>query len=383
MATRQNASLNTTTTFVPPTTASLSKAEQDKIDFYNTYDPMTGVRIAATLGGFFGLMVLLVVCKSKSKTERALEDPNIVAAAAAEAEEEERQIEAALQATAYHELNPRRSRKSLDCAGVSPGWIRSTRFSSIGGYSSLMDPPLRSPVKLPCSIDEDSPEERSIYDDFSTYYTRYLDVPRRASNITCSSSGSSYLERRGSSVILGLPAVPPHHQKNRSRRRQSSPLPEHYDYYYPIDIRVTQPTPGGSPCGSERALHDENKSPQEVHQPKLAPLASISSCNSSLGTDYEPSLASDSVFRDECDTDDEIDPFSTDTEDSDTEKGAACCRLPKEERRQRTGSESSSATVAGMSRRSQFNLDIPLADSACRPSLLSLDKTGWSKETLF
>lgn len=151
------------------------------------------------------------------------------------------------------------------------------------------------------------------------YYFRYLDVPRRSSNITCSSSDSSYLERRGSSVILGLPAVPAH--KVCGRRRQSSPLPEQYDFYYPIDIRVIQPTPGGSPCGSERALYDNI--PVSNLPIRRAPLASISSCNSSLAADYPDlemhSLTSDTVFQeDECpDTEDEVDPFSTDSECSD------------------------------------------------------------------
>lgn len=107
-----------------------------------------------------------------------------------------------------------------------------------------------------------------------------LDVPRRPSNITCSSSGSSYLERRDSAVTLGLPVLPAH--KYKSSRRQSSPVPEVYDFYYPIDIRVTQPTPGGSPCGSDRALY-ERVVEQPNLKPRLAPLASISSCNSSLG----------------------------------------------------------------------------------------------------
>lgn len=79
---------------------------------------------------------------------------------------------------------------------------------------------------------------------------------------------------------MGLPAIPAH--KCKSSRRQSSPLPEIYDFYYPIDIRVTQPTPGGSPCGSDRALYDRVVDPPNL-KPKLAPLASISSCNSSLG----------------------------------------------------------------------------------------------------
>lgn len=113
-----------------------------------------------------------------------------------------------------------------------------------------------------------------------------LDVPRRPSNITCSSSGSSYLERRDSAVTLGLPVLPAH--KYKSSRRQSSPVPENYDFYYPIDIRVTQPTPGGSPCGSDRAIYERvGVSPQPNLTPRLAPLASISSCNSSLGNGFD------------------------------------------------------------------------------------------------
>ncbi|KAF3424922.1 hypothetical protein E2986_13707 [Frieseomelitta varia] len=53
------------TTFLPEATSTLSEREQLKIEFYKTYDVMTGIRIAATLGGFFGLMILLLVYKSR------------------------------------------------------------------------------------------------------------------------------------------------------------------------------------------------------------------------------------------------------------------------------------------------------------------------------
>lgn len=56
------------TTFLPEATPTLSEREQLKIEFYKTYDVMTGVRIAATLGGFFGLMILLLVYKSRQAT---------------------------------------------------------------------------------------------------------------------------------------------------------------------------------------------------------------------------------------------------------------------------------------------------------------------------
>lgn len=232
-------------------------------------------------------------------------------------------------------------------------------------------------------------------------------MPRRSSNITCSSSGSSYLERRGSSVILGLPALPAH--KTKSRRRQSSPLPEQYDFYYPIDIRVIQPTPGGSPCGSERALYDNVATNGLI--PRLAPLASISSCNSSFAVDYPDldiqSFASDSVFHDEeeeCeDTSDEVDPFSTDSDVSDTEKGA-CCRRSSVQKRD--SSKSSKDTLTPSSERPPYPLPstsdrcssrsltlvedmdkkaapIPLADTLCRSTLGLERERKWSQETLF
>uniref|UniRef100_A0A182MP44 Uncharacterized protein n=1 Tax=Anopheles culicifacies TaxID=139723 RepID=A0A182MP44_9DIPT len=47
--------------------------ERLRMEFYATYDVMTGVRIAATLGGFFGLMVFLVIYKSRTRsTAKAL-----------------------------------------------------------------------------------------------------------------------------------------------------------------------------------------------------------------------------------------------------------------------------------------------------------------------
>lgn len=44
-------------------------AERERIrtEFFSTYDAMTGVRIATTLGGFFGLMVFLVIYKSRGE----------------------------------------------------------------------------------------------------------------------------------------------------------------------------------------------------------------------------------------------------------------------------------------------------------------------------
>lgn len=52
----------------PPTLEQVA-AERARIrtEFFSTYDAMTGVRIATTLGGFFGLMVFLVIYKSRGE----------------------------------------------------------------------------------------------------------------------------------------------------------------------------------------------------------------------------------------------------------------------------------------------------------------------------
>lgn len=49
-----------------------AERERIRMEFYATYDVMTGVRIAATLGGFFGLMVFLVIYKSRGETQETM-----------------------------------------------------------------------------------------------------------------------------------------------------------------------------------------------------------------------------------------------------------------------------------------------------------------------
>lgn len=52
----------------------LSEMDRQRLreEFFATYDVMTGIRIAATLGGFFFLMVFLIVYKSRSHSSKAL-----------------------------------------------------------------------------------------------------------------------------------------------------------------------------------------------------------------------------------------------------------------------------------------------------------------------
>ncbi|CAK1544689.1 unnamed protein product [Leptosia nina] len=247
-----------------------SQAERDRvrIEFYATYDVMTGVRIAATLGGFFALMVFLIVYKSRSKSVKALNDPKLVELAEAvvaeeQAVEEERQLNAAIEEALSERA---RSRPSLS---EDPSWPRTSRFSSYGGgYGSLLAPPGR----LSASHRDSLPGSALKFSE-----RRFSGGPRdrRLSSATCSSSGSSYLERRGSSVVCALP-----------ERRLS-------------------------PCPSER----------------LAPLASVGSVGASFAVESDiASVGADSVFaEDEADsTDDEVEQFSTDSGGV-TEVGAPDC----------------------------------------------------------
>ncbi|CAH0721481.1 unnamed protein product, partial [Brenthis ino] len=202
-------------------------------------------------------MVFLIVYKSRSKSVKALNDPKIVELAEAvvaeeQAVEEERQLTAAIE-----EALSERARLSRPSLGEEPLWPRTSRFASYGGgYGSLLAPPRRL-----STLRGDSLPGSAL-----RFGERRASGPRdrRLSSATCSSSGSSYLERRGSSVVCSLP-----------ERRLS-------------------------PCPSER----------------LAPLASVGSVGPSFAVECDlASVGADSVFaEDDADTtDDEVEQFSTDS----------------------------------------------------------------------
>ncbi|XP_012280069.1 uncharacterized protein LOC105699547 [Orussus abietinus] len=292
-----------TSSTAPEATPTLSEREQLKIEFYKTYDVMTGVRIAATLGGFFGIMVLLVVYKSRCKANKQLDDPRLTAAAeaaVAEAEAEERALAAALEAIARMPPRPARGPRRSLCVEVNQSHspVVAPRFASVGGgYDALLTPPTRQPRLAP-------PADH-----------------RRCSSVTCSSTASSYLERRGSAVVMPCLPPPPSFPRHAA-------YDEPWDLYYPIDIQVIQPTPDLSPCGSEAGLYAG-----AATSGRRAPLASMRSVDPP-----EPdsrSMGSDSVFLDDdegLDTEDEVSGFSTDSD----VPGPSCrrfLRVPPKRRR--------------------------------------------------
>ncbi|XP_017883584.1 uncharacterized protein LOC108627058 [Ceratina calcarata] len=382
------------TTFLPDATSTLSEREQLKIEFYKTYDVMTGVRIAATLGGFFGLMILLLVYKSRCKSSKQLDDPRLTAAAAAavaEAEAEERALAAHLEAIARLPPRPDRGPRRSLCVEVTQSHLPriGPRFASVGGgYEALLTPPMKHPRLM-------LPEEQ-----------------RRCSSVTCSSTGSSYLERRGSA--MPVPCLPLHPTYSTKHSAHDEP----WDLYYPIDIQVIQPTPELSPCTSEAGLY-ANEIMITGTSGKRAPLASMGSVDPP-----EPdsrSLGSDSVFlrsteQDEClDTEDEVSGFSTDSE----APGPSCrqfLRVPKKRKkivekwdgcagcvpRRRPGGkpcqtchsisaavETSRSRAVSMSTSSQSSHTSPPCSPSIElrhrppPSPLPSSPPVWSQETLF
>lgn len=70
-----NASTSTTSSYSNKTPEQLAAEraaaarEREREEFYATYDVMTGVRIAATLGCFFAFMVFLIAYKSRNKDD--------------------------------------------------------------------------------------------------------------------------------------------------------------------------------------------------------------------------------------------------------------------------------------------------------------------------
>uniref|UniRef100_A0A146MC73 Uncharacterized protein n=2 Tax=Lygus hesperus TaxID=30085 RepID=A0A146MC73_LYGHE len=319
------------------------RRELIRMEFYKTYDVMTGVRIALTLGGFFSLMVLLVVYKSKCKS-RSISEENLEATVTAAVEEEAIGFSIRKGYSLYSGAKHYGVGIHRNSAYAPP------RFSSVGGGYNIYAPPVRygfplqGRVSLPTSSPyiypspysprnaTDSPPPKHFKEDCDDYEEvlkrgpTLLCVPssrrssRRLSSITCSSCDTSYLERRGSSMEMGRPIGPPF---NGSDRLEEEP----WDFYYPIDIQVIQPTPNVSPAESQISVFkcQEKREPATLCVPRIAPLASISSCRIPSLEHDSHSIGSDSVFLDEelIDTEDEVEEFSTDSDAENLE-----CNIP-------------------------------------------------------
>jgi hypothetical protein len=260
----------------PPT---LSEREQLKQEFYKTYDVMTGVRIAATLGGFFSLMVFFVVYKSRCGRGGKSISSSDVAAAAAELD-----AVPELPFDGFYSLTaPRRSLGNVS----APAAMRTSRAASYAysDSSMLWGPPTSQPSR-----------------------GSFLVVPGVRLSSTGSSSDSSYYLEHHGSVELSLPPAP---RPRRCWRRSTiaAAAQEVVCTEGGIDINVIQPTPDVSPCGSERQLYRQ--------QLRIAaPLASFS-------VSEADSVGSDSVFEED------EEAAATCESSSDTESSDEVCSRPQ------------------------------------------------------
>ncbi|KAK6637667.1 hypothetical protein RUM44_008089 [Polyplax serrata] len=310
------------------------------------------------------MMILLVLYKNYCKPSKTLSEEQLNAAVTAAAEEEDRALQAALEATSFYTALDKRRQSMENTSQV----LLSPRFSSVGGGYSHLAPPLKDSVmqqrgkSLPGSVlqfgsagspsffhRDDKCNYISREDDLDRTNSEYINsknqlniVPsRRVSSVTCFSADSAYLERRCSAFEMGLPVTP--HFPRQSKEKLLGPKEPPWDYYYPIDIQVIQPTPEMSPTASERNLNEDHtvfglQVPgihDQMHNLSvnnleigLAPLASISSLGgfsqsssnstktfNSVGSNtveaqeksVQDSTGSDSVFMD-------VDELATDSE---------------------------------------------------------------------
>lgn len=117
---------------------------------------------------------------------------------------------------------PLRKRGCLCQMNQSRSPVVAPRFASVGGgYDALLAPPIRQPRLAP-PVDH-----------------------RRCSSVTCSSTGSSYLERRGSAMVMPCLPPPPSFPRHAA-------YDEPWDLYYPIDIQVSS-----NICGQSSFLMDQ------------------------------------------------------------------------------------------------------------------------------
>uniref|UniRef100_A0A146LQJ0 Uncharacterized protein n=2 Tax=Lygus hesperus TaxID=30085 RepID=A0A146LQJ0_LYGHE len=241
------------------------RRELIRMEFYKTYDVMTGVRIALTLGGFFSLMVLLVVYKSKCKS-RSISEENLEATVTAAVEEEAIGFSIRKGYSLYSGAKHYGVGIHRNSAYAPP------RFSSVGGGYNIYAPPVRYgfPLQGRVSLPTSSP------------------------------------------YIYPSPYSP--------RNATDSPPPKHFK-------EVIQPTPNVSPAESQISVFkcQEKREPATLCVPRIAPLASISSCRIPSLEHDSHSIGSDSVFLDEelIDTEDEVEEFSTDSDAENLE-----CNIP-------------------------------------------------------
>lgn len=106
--------------------------------------------------------------------------------------------------------------------------------------------------------------------------------------MTCCSTESSYLERRGSAYTLGLGSVPPSLRRKLSSVSRTSST-DNWDYFYP-GIQIIRATPNTSPCSSEK--RGRHGSPVPPRHARLRKQSTIGKGFSNASYDAEAGTSS-------------------------------------------------------------------------------------------
>ncbi|CAB3363146.1 Hypothetical predicted protein [Cloeon dipterum] len=290
----------------PPTTpddglqtSTLSERELLKVEFFKTYDVMTGVRIAATLGGFFSLMIFLVIYKSKCSRGAK----SVASEAAVEMD--------VVSELPYDAHGPTFCSPRISLGNMSaPAASLRTRYS----HSSYVNMLNFEPKSLPGSVmgwpsrsshqwSEPSEFRQRASLDINASASRnssFLTVPGVRLSSTGSSSDSSYYLEHRSLMELGLPPPMVFAPNMRVKGRVEgdrlgvdgcgvASAEQRGGSSCAININVIQATPDISPCSSEKQLNQRQRRAMML----AAPLAS---CGSATLAEDARSIGSDSVF---------------------------------------------------------------------------------------
>ena len=272
----------TPTAYIYRTT--LNSDEERIAKFYESYDPMVGVRIAATLGSFFGLIILYIMYKSKCRKPNPVEGKN--GGSPSPSEKVVIKFKNSIRDSIDKGIHKLRS-KDVASSTVSI----EERKDSISSYTAICQEKVRSlPTSLLRMSFSDSPRG-SISSEQQIKLQRQLSIPNPPTyeassnewslhvdgNLSRQNSISSKasiavvktpLSRQGSTgsgsqygMHLNIPFVCDRPVLKLPSPGESWTKLNQVESWSPdsqgINIKVIQPTPNISPCGSIKTLSDE------------------------------------------------------------------------------------------------------------------------------
>ncbi|KAF0308430.1 hypothetical protein FJT64_020322 [Amphibalanus amphitrite] len=272
---------------LPPGSLPLTPDELERRQFYNTYNAWTGINIAASLGGFFMLLILLLLYKSKCK--RRSKYPPCPSVEDGDVSLLEPWDVTFLGGSVADGLSLGSGRHPHSSDSTPAGTVRGSRHSLAGGRGSRQ------------SLAGGRGSRQSLVGSRKCVCSAPGSVQRLPRRPRLSSGGSS---EAGHQLELRV-----HHPKRRGPPRyaysfdEKAVVPE--SWWQRVDINVIQPTPSVTPSAS---LHCLASSDQEADGAAPAPPLTVprldlprprrgSAVSSSDLTDFDArSIGSDSVF---------------------------------------------------------------------------------------